>query len=440
MSGLERIREAARKDKDLCFNNLLHHVTPELLKEAFSELKPKAAPGVDEMTWQQYKVKLEENLSDLHGRVHKGTYRATPSKRAWIPKADGSKRPIAIAILEDKVVQQAIVMVLNQIYEEDFVGFSYGFRPGRGQHHALDALWMGITHRKINWVLDADIRSFFDSVDHDKLMELLQRRVTDKRVLRLVRKWLKVGVVEKGQWSASQVGTPQGSVVSPLLSNIYLHYVLDKWVAEWRKTRAAGDVIVVRYADDFITGFQHRSEAEQFLQDLRERLAEHGLELHQDKTRLIEFGRFAAANRAQRGEGKPETFDFLGFTHICAKTRKGNRFTIRRKTSAKRLTKKMQNVADDLMAKRHNPVIEQAKWLRTVVAGHINYYAVPGNKKSVDAYRTQAIRAWLHALRRRSQLARRLGWEKFGPMVEKWIPRARIKHPYPYQRLTLNPR
>ncbi len=440
MSGLARIREAARKDKELRFNNLLHHVTSALLKEAFFELKRNAAPGVDAVTWQQYKLKLEANLSDLHGRVHKGTYRATPSKRAWIPKADGSKRPIAIAILEDKVVQQAVVMVLSQIYEEDFVGFSYGFRPGRDQHQALDALWMGITHRQINWVLDADIRSFFDAVDHDKLMELLQRRVVDKRVLRLIRKWLKAGVVEEGQWSAAQVGTPQGSVVSPLLSNIYLHDVLDKWVAEWRKTRAAGDVIVVRYADDFITGFQHRSEAEQFLQELRERLAEYGLELHPDKTRLIEFGRFAAANRAKRGEGKPETFDFLGFTHICAKTRKGNRFTIRRKTSAKRLIKKMQSIADELMAKRHDPVIEQAKWLRSAVAGHINYYAVPGNKQSVDAYRTQAIRAWLRALRRRSQQARRLGWEKFGPMVAKWIPRARIKHPYPYQRLTLDPR
>jgi len=441
LSGLDRIREAARRDKNLRFTSLMHHVTVDLLREAYNALKRDAAPGIDGVTWQQYGNKLEENLSNLHQRVQSGRYRATPSKRVWLPKPDGKQRPIGIAVLEDKIVQQAVVWVLNQIYEEDFVGFSYGFRPGRSQHNALDALWVGITQRKVNWVLDADIRSFFDTVDHEWLMKFMEHRIADSRVLRLIRKWLRAGVSEEGQWSKTTVGTPQGAVASPILANIYLHYVFDLWVNHWRKRQALGEVVVVRYADDLVMGFQYRNEAERFLQALQERLAKFGLTIHQEKTRLIEFGRFAAANRAERGDGKPETFDFLGFTHICATTRKNNRFTVRRKTIAKRLQGKARAVRVEIMRRRHEPVPEQGKWLRSVVQGHLNYYAVPGNKQSIDAFRTEVIKGWLHALRRRSQKSRSLTWERIKRLVTTWIPTAKILHPYPSQRLYVtNPR
>lgn len=435
MSGLDRIREAARRDKNLRFNNLMHHITVDLLREAYKALKRDAAPGIDGVTWEQYGNELEEKLSNLHQRVQSGRYRATPSKRVWIPKADGKQRPIGIAVLEDKIVQQAVVWVLNQIYEEDFVGFSYGFRPGRSQHNALDALWVGITQRKINWVLDADIRSFYDTIDHEWLMKFVEHRIADSRVLLLIRKWLRAGVSEDGQWSKTTVGTPQGAVASPILANIYLHYVFDLWVNRWRKRRALGEVIVVRFADDLVMGFQYRNEAECFLQALRDRLAKFGLETHQEKTRLIEFGRFAAANRAERGESKPETFDFLGFTHICSKTRKSNRFTIRRKTIAKRLRMKTKAVREGIMRRRHNPVPEQGKWIRSVITGHFNYYGVPGNKQALDAFRTEAIKQWFRALRSRSQKARRLTWERFKRLIATWVPTVKIKHAYPYQRL-----
>lgn len=441
MSGLDRIREAARRDKNLRFNNLMHHITIDRLREAYEALKRDAAPGIDGVTWEQYGEELEEKLSDLHQRVQSGRYRATPSKRVWIPKPDGKQRPIGIAVLEDKIVQQAVVWLLNQIYEEDFVGFSYGFRPGRSQHNALDALWVGITQRKVNWVLDADIRSFYDTIDHEWLMKFVEHRIADRRVLRLIRKWLRAGVSEDGQWSKTTVGTPQGAVASPILANIYLHYVFDLWVNHWRKRQALGEVIVVRYADDLVMGFQYRNEAECFLQALRERLAEFGLEVHQEKTRLIEFGRFAAANRAERGEGKPETFDFLGFTHICSKTRKGNRFTIRRKTIAKRLRTKTKAVRGEIRRRRHSSAPEQGKWIRSVITGHYNYYGVPGNKRALDTFRTETIKQWFRALRRRSQKARSLTWERFKRLIATWVPTARIVHPYPNQRLRVtNPR
>jgi len=435
LSGLDRIREAARRDKNLRFTSLMHHITIELLREAYKALKRDAAPGIDEVTWQQYGEELEGNLSSLHQRVQSGRYRAKPSKRIWLPKPDGRQRPIGIAALEDKIVQQAVVWVLSQIYEEDFKGFSYGFRPGRSQHNALDALWVGITQRKVNWVLDADIRSFFDTVDHEWLMKFVGHRIADPRILRLIRKWLKAGVSEDGQWSRTNVGTPQGAVISPILANIYLYYVLDLWVSHWRKSQALGEVIIVRYADDLVMGFQYRSEAERFLQALRERMSQFGLELHHEKTRLIEFGRFAAANRAARGEGKPETFDFLGFTHICATTRKRNRFTVRRKTIAKRLRAKIKAVRIEFMRQRHNPIPVQGKWVRSVVQGHFNYYAVPGNKQSIDAFRTEIIKGWLYALRRRSQKARSLTWERIKRLVKTWVPTAKIRHPYPNLRL-----
>jgi group II intron reverse transcriptase/maturase len=321
------------------------------------------------------------------------------------------------------------------------MGFSYGFRPGRSQHNALDALWVGITRRKVNWVLDADIRSFFDTIDHEWMMKFMEHRIADQRLLRLIRKWLRAGVSEDGQWSKTTVGTPQGAVISPILANIYLHYVLDLWAHQWRTKHATGEVIIVRYADDVVMGFQHRKEAERFLQELGERMAKFGLELHSEKTRLIEFGRFAAENRAVRGEGKPETFDFLGFTHICGRTRKGDRFTVRRKTIAKRLQGKVKAVREEIIRRRHDPIPEQGKWLRAVVQGHFNYFAVPGNKPAIDAFRTEVIKAWLHALRRRSQKARNLTWERIKRLVATWIPSARILHPYPSERLRVtNPR
>ena len=440
MNRLDRIREAAERDKNLRFTSLMHHITEDLLLSAYITLNRSAAAGVDAVTWREYGKKLKEHLPALHERVQSGKYRAMPSKRIWIPKPDGRKRPIGIAVLEDKIVQQAVAMVLNQIFEVDFLGFSYGFRPKRNPHNALDAVWVGIEKRKVNWVLDADIKGFFDAISHEWLLKFLEHRIADQRLLRLCRKWLRAGVSEAGQWSKTDVGTPQGAVISPVLANLYLHHVLDLWTDAWRKT-ARGDVIIVRYADDFVMGFQYRNEADLFVQQLQERMAKFGLELHQEKTRLIEFGRFAAANRSKRGEGKPETFDFLGFTHICSKTKKGNRFTIRRKTIAKRLRAKVKKMKEGIRLRMHDPIPEQGQWLRAVVLGHLNYYAVPGNKQSTDAFRTAAMREWLHALRRRSQKARSLTWKRFQRLVRTWLPTSKVRHPYPTQRLRVtNPR
>ena len=440
MNRLDRIREAAERDKNLRFTSLMHHITEDLLRSAYITLNRSAAAGVDDVTWREYGKKLKEHLPALHERVQSGKYRAMPSKRIWIPKPDGRKRPIGIAVLEDKIVQQAVAMVLNQIFEVDFLGFSYGFRPKRNPHNALDAVWVGIEKRKVNWVLDADIKGFFDAISHEWLLKFLEHRIADQRLLRLCRKWLRAGVSEAGQWSKTDVGTPQGAVISPVLANLYLHHVLDLWTDAWRKT-ARGDVIIVRYADDFVMGFQYRNEADLFVQQLQERMAKFGLELHQEKTRLIEFGRFAAANRSKRREGKPETFDFLGFTHICAKTKRGNRFTIRRKTIAKRLRAKVKKMKEGIRLRMHDPIPEQGQWLRAVVLGHLNYYAVPGNKQSTDAFRTAAMREWLHALRRRSQKARSLTWKRFQRLVRTWLPTSKVRHPYPTQRLRVtNPR
>jgi RNA-directed DNA polymerase len=438
LNGLDRIREAAERDRNLRFTNLMHHLTAELLRESYGALKHNAAAGVDDVTWQEYGEGLESRIMDLHDRVQSGRYRAKPSKRVWLPKPDGRQRPIGIAALEDKIVQQGAVRVLNQIYEKDFHGFSYGFRPERSPHNALDAIWVGITQRKVNWVLDADIKSFYDTINHRWLMEFLERRIADPRMLRLIRKWLRAGVSEDGEWSRTEAGTPQGSVISPLLSNIYLHYVLDQWVSEWRKNKAIGEVIIVRYADDFVMGFQYRHEAERFLEKMKERFDQYGLEIHREKTRLIEFGRFAQANRAERGEGKPETFDFLGFTHICSRTQKGNRFTLRRKTIAKRLRTKLKEVREAIIRRRHEPVPALGKWLRSVIQGHLNYFAVPGNRKAVDRFRTEINRAWLFALRRRSQKSRNLTWDRIKRLIKTWIPTVRTRHPYPDQRLCVN--
>ena len=435
-SALARVREAARRDSKQRFTSLLHHVNEELLRAAFDALRRAAAPGVDGVTWEQYDGEgLVERLADLHDRVQSGRYRAKPSKRVWMPKSDGQQRPLGIAALEDKIVQQALGWVLQEIYEEDFLGFSYGSRPGRSQHNALDAIYVAIKCRKVNWVLDADIRSFFDSVDHTWLMRFVEHRVADPRVLRLIRKFLRAGVSEDGQWSETVVGTPQGSVISPLLANIYLHYALDLWVQWWRASAAArGEVYIVRYADDFVMGFQYRSDAQRFQAELRNRLEQFGLALHAGKTQFIEFGRFASANRKERGEGKPETFDFLGFTHICTKTWKGGRFTVRRKTIAKRLRTKIKEVKQLLMRRRHIPVPEQGRWLRSVVQGYFNYHGVPGNREALNTFRTQINRAWLRALRSRSQKGRSLTWERMTKLIATWIPTAKIVHPYPDQR------
>ena len=435
--GLEGVRLAARRNKDTRFTTLLHHVNPDLLRDSYMALNRQAIPGVDRMTWTEYGQDLEARLQDLHGRIHRGTYRAKPSKRAWIPKADGRQRPLGIASLEDKIVQQAVRTVLEQVYEEDFCNFSYGFRPRRSQHNALDAVWVGLTKRKVNWVLDADIQGFFDAIDHEWLVKFIEHRIADRRILRLIRKWLRAGVSDDGEWSRSTVGTPQGAVISPLLANVYLHYVLDLWVDHWRNHAARGDVIIVRYADDFVMGFQHRSEAEAFLRLLKARMAQFGLRLHPEKTRLIEFGRFAAANRRRRGEGKPATFNFLGFTHYCSTTRKGW-FTIKRTPISKRMRATLQAIHKELRRRMHHDVAEVGRWLRAMVQGWLNYYAVPGTAYVLSVFRTQVSRLWLQTLRRRSQRGRRRWtWVRMTPLIDRWLPRARILHPYPNQRLVV---
>ena len=431
-SALERVRRVAQKDRSARFISLLHHVDVDRLRAAYWALKPSAAPGVDGVTWADYGRDLEENLRDLHSRVHRGSYRARPSRRAYIPKPDGRQRPLGIAALEDKLLQRAVVEVLNAVYEADFLGFSYGFRPGRRPHDALDALAVGIEKRKVNWILDADIRGFYDAIDHGWMLKFLEHRIADKRMLRLIRKWLKAGVIERGEWSETVEGTPQGASASPLLSNVYLHHVFDLWADQWRRRHARGDVVLVRFADDYVAGFQHRDDAERFLAELRDRLAKFGLELHAEKTRLIRFGRFAAQQRKQRGLGKPETFGFLGFTHMCGKTRSG-RFALRRITISKRMRAKLRQVKEELVYRRYQPIPEQGQWLGSVVRGHCRYYAVPGNYKAVDAFREEAVKHWYRALRRRSQRTS-LAWQRMGRLEARWIPPAKIMHSWPNVR------
>ncbi len=435
-SALDRVRRVASKDKQAQFTALLHHVSLDRLRAAYWALRPKAAPGVDGVTWRDYGQDLERNLHDLHERVHRGSYRAKPVRRAYIPKRDGRFRPLGVAALEDKVLQRAVVEVLNSIYEADFVGFSYGFRPGRSPHDAMDALAAGILTKRVNWVLDADIRDYFTSLDQSWLLKFLEHRIADRRVLRLIQKWLAAGVIENGSWSESVGGTAQGASASPLLANVYLHYIFDLWAHQWRRRDAHGDVVIVRFADDYIVGFEHRDDAERFLADLRDRLAKFSLELAPEKTRLIEFGRHAARDRRARGLGKPETFAFLGFTHICAKT-KGGRFMLKRVTISKRMQAKLGEVKTELMRRRHLPVPEQGKWLASVVRGHLAYYAVPGNGDAITAFRTQATRHWCRALRRRSQ-RHRLDWERMNRLAIRWLPPARILHPWPDDRFDAN--
>jgi group II intron reverse transcriptase/maturase len=437
--GLAGVRKAAREQKEMKFTALLHHLTVDLLRDSFYALKRKAAPGVDGVTWREYEAGLEDRLADLHSRVHRGAYRAQPSRRVYIPKPDGRQSPLGVAALEDKVVQQAVVTILNQIYEGDFRGFSYGFRPGRSQHQALDALYVGITRKKVNWVLDCDILGFFDNLSHDWLLKFVQHRVADRRILRLIQKWLKAGVVEEGQWKNTEIGTPQGSVASPLMANIYLHYVFDLWVDAWRKKYAQGEVIVVRYADDSVLGFQHRADADRFLEAFRERLRKFGLELHPDKTRLIEFGRFAEQDRSRRGGGKPETFDFLGLTHISGKDRNGG-FAVKRKTIGKRMRAKLLELKQQLGNRLHDPIALNGKWLKSIVQGYFNYHAVPGNTDSLHIFRNRLVRLWRTVLLNRSQ-RHHLNWARMQRLADRWLPQPRVLHPYPRVRFdAIHPR
>jgi group II intron reverse transcriptase/maturase len=433
--ALGRIRQAARQRKKEKFTALFHHLTTDLLEDAYNELKKDAAAGVDGLTWKEYDVKLERNLKDLHTRLHRGAYRALPSRRVYIPKPDGRQRPLAVAALEDKIVQRATVAVLNAIYEEDFLGFSYGFRPGRGTHDALDALCVGIPSRKVNFILDADIQSFFDTVSHDWLIRFVEHRIGDPRIIRLIRKWLKAGVLEDGVVTDSDRGTGQGSVISPLLANIYLHYVIDLWAERWRRHEATGDMIIVRYADDIIVGFEHETDARRFLDAMRERLERFALSLHPDKTRLIEFGRFAANRRVQRGLGKPESFSFLGFTFICGKSRQGT-FQLKRKTRRDRMRAKLRAVKQEMRRRMHQPIPLQGKWLQQIVSGYFNYHAVPTNSRALHAFRHSVAELWQRSLRRRSQ-KHSMSWERFTQLANDWLPKPRILHPWPERRFAV---
>lgn len=432
-SALERVRQVAKKERKTRFTALLHHVyDPDTLRAAYFRLKKDAAPGVDGETWRHYGETLEDHLPDLAERLKRGAYRAKPVRRVNIAKEDGRQRPLGVPALEDKIVQRATVEVLNAIYETDFLGFSYGFRPGRSQHDALDALYVGLLTKKVHWVLDMDIRGFFDTIDHGWLVQFVEHRIADRRVVRLIQKWLNAGVLEEGTRTRTEEGTPQGGSASPLLANLYLHYVFDLWVHAWRQKHASGDVIVVRYADDIVMGFQVKSDAERFWGALAERFRKFHLELHPEKTRLLEFGPFAAEHRQARGLGKPETFNFLGFTHICGKRRNG-RFTVLRQTMRKRLQAKLREVRADLRRRLHEPIPAVGTWLRSVVAGHLRYYGVPMNMPALQLFRSQVGRLWHRALSRRSQRGR-IRWDRMPRLIDRWLPPARICHPYPLRR------
>jgi RNA-directed DNA polymerase len=436
--GLDRVRERARREKKDRFTSLLHHVNVELLEAAFSWLRRDAAPGADGMTWHEYEQDLTERLRDLHERLHRGVYRPLPSRRKFIPKGSGL-RPLGVAALEDKVVQRALVEVLNAIYETDFLGFSYGFRSGRSQHDALDAIAFGITRMRVNHVLDCDIRAFFDSLSHEWLIRFLEHRVGDPRVIRLIRGWLKAGVVVDGTLAPSEAGTPQGAVISPLLANIYLHYCFDQWAERWRQRDARGQVIFVRYADDIVAGFEHEEDARRFQADVHVRLERFALTLHPEKTRLLEFGRFAADNRAKRGVSRPETFDFLGFKHISGHSLAGY-FQLKRKTRRDRMRATLQSVKEELRRRRHDPIPDQGRWLAQVVRGYFAYHAVPTNGRSLVAFRGDIKVLWMRALRKRSQKDR-TSWLRMARLVADYLPKPKILHPWPADRfLVKHPR
>ena len=432
---LDRVRQAARQRKKERFTALFHYVDTDLLRESFFWLQRKAAAGVDGVRWQDYERDLEVRLSALHDRLHRGAYRALPSRRQYIAKSDGTQRPLGIAALEDKIVQRAVVEVLNAVYEADFLGFSYGFRPGRGQHDALDALAVGITGTSVNYIVDADIEKFFDRLSHDWLMRLVEHRIGDPRILRLIRKWLKAGVMEDGALTQAETGTTQGAVISPLLTNVYLHYVFDLWVQQWRHRQARGSMIVVRYADDIVLGFELLADAERFLSEMRLRMERFGLSVHPHKTRLIEFGRHAARRRAKRGLGKPETLNFLGFTHICGNTRRG-KFALQRMTRRDRMQLALRRLTEQLHRIRHQAIPQPGARLRQVLRGYFAYHAVPTNARRLSTFRHYVIRSWLRSLRRRSQKDS-ISWARIKRLADQWLPLPRIPHPWPEQRFAV---
>ena len=434
-SALGRVRQVAVREKKLKFTSLMHHIASvDTLREAYFSLKRNASAGIDGITWRHYGEDLEAYLDDLSTRLKRGTYRAKPVKRSYIPKADGSQRPLGVPVLEDKIVQYATVLVLDAIYETDFLGFSYGYRPGRSQHKCLDALYVGILTKKVNWIIDADIRGFFDTLNHEWLIKFIEHRIGDSRVVRLTRKWIKAGVMEQGNWQAVEEGTPQGGVVSPLLSNIFLHYVFDLWIHHWRQSQAHGNVIVVRWADDFVIGFQNKAEANRCLTELKQRFSDFGLTLHPEKTRLLEFGPFAVEHRQKQNQGRPETFDFLGFTHVCGKKRSNGMFTVVRVTARKRMSRKFQEIKAELRKRMHEPIVQQGKWLGSVVGGHIRYYGVPTNERAIVRFRFQIGRYWHHALKRRGT-GRGVLWKRMYRLIDRWLPQPIVCHPYPLRRM-----
>ena len=433
-SALDRVRKVAKSDKKVQFTNLMHHISNiDRLRASYFAMKKTAAAGIDGETWKSYGENLEANLQDLSERVHRGGYRAKPVRRVFIAKADGKQRPLGVPVLEDKIVQRSTVEVMNAIYETDFLDLSYGYRPGKGQHHCLDALYMGL-FVNVNWVLDADIRGFFDNLNHEWLIKFVEHRIADKRVIRLIQKWLKAGVMFEGRLTETEEGVPQGGSISPLLANIYLHYVLDLWVQQRGRDKSRGNMVIVRWADDFVVGLEHKSQAEKFLTDLKERMLKFSLELHPEKTRILEFGRFAVSNRKKRRLGKPETFNFLGFTHICGQTLKNGKFTVLRQTIKKKMRAKLHDVKLELRKRMHQPVPEQGKWLRSVVGGHFRYYGVPTNQRAMCSFRHQVGWHWYRTLKRRSQKSK-LTWARMHHHVDRWLPHVQILHPYPLQRL-----
>jgi RNA-directed DNA polymerase len=435
-TALQGIRRTAAGRPGARFDTLMHHIYQvERLEAAYMACKRNAAAGVDGQTWASYGIGLQAKLLDLSDRLARGGYRPQPVKRVYIDKTDGSKRPLGVPALEDKIVQRATVEVLNAIYERDFLGNSYGFRPGKSAHDALDAVVMGVEVKRVNWILDADIAKFFDTIEHDWLIKFVEHRVADARVVRLIKRWLHAGVLEEGQVWQSELGTVQGGSISPLLANIYLHYTLDLWARSWRQRRAKGDMVIVRYADDWVAGFEQRMDAERFQCEVAERLQKFGLKLHENKTRLIEFGRFARQNRSRRGQGKPETFDFLGFTHCCDQTRRG-RFLVLRLSSGKKLRAKLHAVQEELWKRMHRPIEEQGRYLRAVVGGHMRYYGVPRNAARLKMFRYRITQIWHRTLCRRSQV-RPVRWPRMAKLAEHWLPPIRICHPYPNQRLVV---
>jgi RNA-directed DNA polymerase len=429
---VERIGQRAKEKKGERFDNLLSALKVPLLTEAYQRLRRSAAPGVDGVTWEEYGEHLDARLLDLQDRIHRGSYHPQPVRRVHIPKGDGRTRPLGIPTLEDKIVQQAVRMVLEPIYERMFLGFSYGFRPGRSQHDALNALAEAIS-RKLNWVLDADIRAFFDTIDHGWMQKFLEHRIADRRMVRLLMKLLHAGVMEDGELREVGEGTPQGGNVSPLLANIYLHYALDLWAQQWRKRHARGEMYIVRYADDFVMGFQNEQDARAMREALASRLAAFGLELHPDKTRVLRFGRFAREKCEREGRRSPETFDFLGFTHIAGIDRRGA-FQLKRRTSRKKRKAKLAKLSEEMHRRRHEPVPLQHAWLCSVLRGHYRYYGVPTNTPALKSFRERVRSGWHRQLQRRSQrarwnCARRAAHEERFP-----LPLPMIHHPWPSLR------